>query len=426
MKILVIEDQSSLREEILLSLEFLDFETIGAENGLVGVKLAQEHLPDLIICDIMMPELDGYGVLAAMRQEPETARIPFIFLSAKADRSDIRYGMNLGAEDYLTKPFTIDELSKTINARLAKYAAITQPYLTQIKEFEKKVDSLVHEKKAQIGEALLLAESKQNPSLQAVLEPEFRQALLQHEFEVYYQPQVSLHTGKILGVEALARWQHPKKGIISPGEFIPLAEKTGLIIPLGEWVLRTACTQLKSWHSMGFTTLKMAVNLSARQFSQPNLSGKVAAILAETKVSPHCLELELTESLLVQDPVTAQKILEQLKAIGVQISIDDFGIGYSSLSYLKQFSFDTLKIDQCFVQDVMNDETNAAITTAIIQMARTLKLKVIGEGVETKAELDFLSQNHCDAIQGYLFSRPLPEEEFEKLLVSGKTLRVNG
>lgn len=566
-KVLVIEDEELVRANILDLLEVEDFDAIGAENGSVGVQLAKEHVPDLIICDVMMPGLDGYSVLKILRGEPATAMIPFIFLTAKATQGDIRQGMRLGADDYLTKPCTPNELLEAIATRLEKQAAIASLYATKLKQAEDKLDYLHHHdsltnlpnqvslreqfKQIQSGAecnslafilllgldqfnrinntlghsfgnlllkavaerlltcisdsdfvarlnadqfALILTTTNRRRDAASVagaildaisqpfmvsgqeifittsigialypydssdidnlmknansamcrakqqggnnyqfyttdlstiasdrlaLEASLRRALSRSEFQVYYQPQVDLQTRQIISAEALVRWHHPERGLLTPAEFIALAEETGLIIPIGEWVLRTACIQAKNWQRNRSSPLRVAVNLSIRQFNQQNFIEKIANILTETGLAPELLELELTETLMVQDFRSAIKILSELKALGIQISIDDFGMGYSCLSYLHQFPLDTLKIDKCFVRNITTNAKNTAITKAIIQMAHSLNLKVIAEGVETKAELAFLYEQQCDAIQGYLFSHPLPIEEFEKLAFAG-------
>lgn len=242
-------------------------------------------------------------------------------------------------------------------------------------------------------------------------------ALERDEFMLHYQPQIDTKTGAICSVEALLRWLHPQKGMISPGEFIPIAEDKGLIVPIGEWVLREACRQMVEWHRAGFK-LNLAVNLSARQFRQENLIGTIQQVLAQTTLVPEHLELELTESYIMDNPEAAIKILRELSDTGVQLSVDDFGTGYSSLSYLKRFPIDTLKIDQSFVQEVASDSDSAAIVTAIIAMAASLKLQVVAEGVETVAQSQFLAAHGCTRMQGYLFSRPLPALELTLLLES--------
>jgi diguanylate cyclase (GGDEF)-like protein len=247
-----------------------------------------------------------------------------------------------------------------------------------------------------------------------------RNALKRSEFEVYYEPQIEIKTGKIIGAEALVRWNHPERGRVSPGEFIPMAEEMGLIAPLGEWVLETACRQTKAWQTQGLPPLRVAVNLSARQFEQKNLTERVSQILRETNLDPKCLELELTEGLILQAETAAHEAFTVWRNMGIKIAIDDFGTGYSSLSYPKRFPFDAIKIDKSFIRDLADDRQNAAITIAIIQMAHYMNMTVIAEGVENESELAFLCAHECDEIQGYFFSPALPRDEFEALLKSDK------
>ena len=257
------------------------------------------------------------------------------------------------------------------------------------------------------------------------LENGLYQALARNEFMLHYQPQVDLRTGEIVGMEALVRWLHPVRGLVSPAVFIPVAEASGLIVSLGEWVLRTACAQNKAWQLAGLKPISVAVNLSARQFRQSDLVEKVADILRETELDSSYLELELTESLVMQDVEKTIATLSRLKAMGIKLSIDDFGTGYSSLSYLKRFPIDTLKIDQSFVRDITTDPDDAAIAKSIISMAHDMQLRVIAEGVETEAQKSFLSLRRCDEMQGYFFSRPVPAVEFEKLLREGRSLSMD-
>lgn len=570
-QILVIEDDSNVRTLILKLLKAEGFDAISAADGRMGVQLARVHEPDLIICDIMMPECSGYEVLEQLRQDTVTATIPFIFLSAKSDRTDLRQGMDLGADDYLTKPFKRAELLGAISARLSKQAAVTQPYINEMKRAAQTLSQLAYRDPLtnlpnriflhhQLQEALRQAKktqqlvaifcinldrfkaintnlgySKGDLLLQAVAErlnqtladdgivarlggdefsllltqittreqaaskaqkvlqllaepydldghyaqvqtsigiaifPEdhgsadrllhqadtaMRHAKLQGsskyqfyalemdalaaerqlmeskldlalerlEFQLFYQPQVNLITGRIIGAEALLRWQHPELGLVYPGKFIAIAEETGLIIPIGEWALRTACTQARAWQVANPSRIRVSVNLSARQFRQEGLVQVVAQVLEETQLDPDLLVLELTETCVMENVEASVLTLRQLKEMGVHISIDDFGTGYSSLNYLKRFPIDTLKIDQSFVREVTLDANDAAIARAIIAMAQSLQLKVIAEGVETEEQSNFLRQSGCHAMQGYLFSRPLPAPEFEKLLLTDRRL----
>jgi EAL domain-containing protein (putative c-di-GMP-specific phosphodiesterase class I)/GGDEF domain-containing protein len=248
------------------------------------------------------------------------------------------------------------------------------------------------------------------------LEGELALALERGQITVHYQPRVEIASGRIVGLEALVRWKHPTRGLVSPAQFIPLAEETGLIVPLGHIVLREACTQARRWQQRGLPPVHMAVNLSGAQFRDPALYATIVGVLAESGLAPRWLELELTESLLMQDAAEAVQILRRLKSDSIRLAIDDFGTGYSSLAYLKHFPIDALKIDQSFVREINTDPDDAAIATSIILMGRSLKLRVIAEGVETKSQLAFLRVMQCDEAQGYLFSRPLPADELEPLL----------
>lgn len=253
-----------------------------------------------------------------------------------------------------------------------------------------------------------------------LLENALRRALERGQMQLHYQPQKSLQDdgieGAIIGAEALLRWQHPELGWVSPAEFIPIAESSGLITSIGEWVLRSAVQQLKAWTAAGMDSISVAVNLSTVQFRQHTLPELVAQMLAEAGVAPARLELELTESVAADDPDAAMVMMNRLRAVGVRMSIDDFGTGYSSLSYLKRFKVYKLKIDQSFVRGITDDADDQAIVSAIISMARSLGLRTIAEGVETAAEMDYLRQAGCDEMQGYLLSRPLPAAQFEALL----------
>ena len=254
------------------------------------------------------------------------------------------------------------------------------------------------------------------------LESRLRQALAREEFELHYQPQVDLRSKRVFGCEALIRWKQADLGMVSPAKYIPLAEETGLIVPIGEWVLRTACRQCKAWQDAGLPAVTVAVNISARQFREKNLFQLVETILAETGLAPGRLELEVTESVIMHDVQQVIASLQAFREMGVRLSVDDFGTGYSSLSYLKRFPVDRLKIDQSFVRDLSTDADDVAIAQAIITLGHTLNLRVIAEGVETPEQLTFLRNHQCDEMQGYLFGKPMPAAEFGRLLESGRSL----
>jgi diguanylate cyclase (GGDEF)-like protein/PAS domain S-box-containing protein len=248
------------------------------------------------------------------------------------------------------------------------------------------------------------------------LESGLRHALERQEFTLHYQPKMDLKTGTIMGVEALIRWCHPERGLVSPAQFIPIAEECGFIVPIGRWVLREACRQAQAWRGAGLAPLRIAVNISAVELRAKDFVAGVSAILEETGFDPSCLELELTETFLMQDSHSTAVVLLALKDMGVQLALDDFGTGFSSLSYLKRFPIDTLKIDQSFVRDVTTDADDASIVSAVISMGKSLHMRVVAEGVETRAQLEFLRQHSCPFGQGYYFSRPVVAGEFLQMM----------
>jgi diguanylate cyclase (GGDEF)-like protein len=248
-----------------------------------------------------------------------------------------------------------------------------------------------------------------------LLESGLRKALENNEFVIFYQPLIDMNSNKVTAVEALLRWQHPEKGLIAPGDFIPLAEETGLIEPIGEWVLRSACSQNKKWQDAGYPPVKMAVNMSARQFNRKGITGLISGILQETGLSPEYLVIEITESIVMQDVQSTITKLKDMHRMGISLSIDDFGTGYSSLSYLKLFPIHNLKIARSFVFNITTNSTDAAIAASIILLAHSMNLKVVAEGVETEEQLEVLRRQGCDYFQGFLFSRPLAAEEIAPL-----------
>jgi len=241
-------------------------------------------------------------------------------------------------------------------------------------------------------------------------------ALSRGELVLHYQPKIDTKTHRLVGVEALVRWQHPVRGLIPPADFIPFAEESGLILPIGSWVMHAACAQNAAWQEEGLPAISIAVNLSARQFGHDNLVGLIKQVLWDTRMDPRYLELELTESVLVQEAEQAVPMLLRLNDFGIQLSLDDFGTGYSSLNYLSRFPLDNLKIDRSFVQGMARNSHDAIIVKTMIALAHDLGLKAVAEGVETKEELDLLTAYGCDEIQGFYFSKPLPADDFKRLL----------
>ena len=251
------------------------------------------------------------------------------------------------------------------------------------------------------------------------LEDQLHYAIEREELLLHYQPKINLATGGITGIEALVRWRHPDRGLIPPADFIAIAEECGLIVPIGRWVLREACRQAQVWKTAGLSPVCIAVNISAVELRTPGFAAGVRAILADTGLPAHCLELELTETALIEDSRSVADVLRELKEIGVLLALDDFGTGYSSLSYLKRFPIDALKIDRSFVRHLTTDKDDAGIVTAVIGMGDNLHMRVVAEGVETREQLAMLQEYGCPQGQGYYFSRPLPAAEFGDLLESG-------
>ncbi|KFB78230.1 MAG: Bacteriophytochrome cph2 [Candidatus Accumulibacter cognatus] len=576
--LLIVDDQPE-NLAVLGGLLQHHYAVLVASSGAGALAVAtRQPTPDLILLDLMMPEMDGYAVLNALRENPVTRDIPVLLLAERWDAGDEEYALSLGAVDYLVKPVRsavvlarvrnqldvrrarailrdhplsrhgrtvgspdlqahgslFDDLTglpnrnllkdrlahaiaqprhpdavlavltiepdrfQSVNetlgreagdcvitelaARLAAHvhpadtlarvegdefvlvadiarvelasvlaqaiiAAMARPLVVAGRELtlgasigialfpkdgERGDDllrcavSAMHKARAEGGgRSHLYATDMDSRALERLeMEGELRRAIGNGELLLHYQPQLRLRTGRIVGAEALVRWQHPTRGLVPPATFIPLAEDTGLIMPLGAWVLRQACLQNKAWQDAGLARIRVAVNLSARQFESQDMLALVAAALKESGLDPACLELELTESAVMKDAEAFIRTTRQFKARSVSLSIDDFGTGFSSLSYLRRFEFNHLKIDQSFIQDINRDPDNAMIALAVISLAHNLRMSVIAEGVESVAQLAFLRARGCDEMQGDLFSRPLPAAEFAALLGSGRALEL--
>lgn len=344
----------------------------------------------------------------------------------------------LGGDEFIILLYPIDGPQGA--AKLAKkiLAAFAEPFVLEGQEYTispsigisvfpddgNQVDTLIR----QADTAMYQAKEKRNAyqffhaGMNAItaerlkLENDLRRGLKQQEFFLHYQPKAELRTGAIIGVEALVRWQHPELGVVYPDKFISIAEETGLILPLGEYVLRSACRQAKKWQQDGLPAVRVAVNLSMAQLYQSNLRNMVEDVLRECDLPAACLELEVTETMVMQNPERTIQILRELKAMGVHISLDDFGTGYSSLSYLQQLPLDTIKVDRSFMQNFRRDSDDYGIVKAAIELTHSLKMSVIVEGVETVEQLQILRRLKCDAIQGYLLSPPVPPETIAQML----------
>ncbi len=317
-----------------------------------------------------------------------------------------------GLAHAIAEPFNIDEQTLTAHCSIGVSCYPRDGKLPD--ELVRNADAAMYlAKQRGRNNVQLFTSSLQRAASQALAtENGLRRGLRNGEFELFYQPEISLATGALCGVEALIRWRHPEMGLVSPDYFIPVAEARGLIVPIGKWVLDTACKQIQSWRTRGLDKLVVAVNLSAIQFQQQSLADDVAQALAEHETAGNSLELELTESLFLEDVVSASKVLYALKDLGVKLAVDDFGTGYSSLSYLKRYPIDKLKIDKSFVRDIPGDADDVAITTAIIKLAKSLEITVLAEGVENRDQLKFLREQGCNEAQGYFIARPMPADAF--------------
>ncbi len=565
--IVIAEDEADIRTNLKVLLALEGFSVHAAANGQEALKLVLKHLPDLVLSDVMMPMMSGHELVKAMRGNSATAQIPVVLLTARADRTDVREGMNMGADDYLTKPYQRDELLTCLRAQLDKAAAqqiTTRRILAQahrMSHYDRVTDlpnrshfslllkeALSHstasgspltlwavgvDNLAQLAHALgagpmdaciaalslrlshwartgrgaqsdghatlartgedgfallspsrhdavaltsLAAELMQTMSLPVTMEstehfpsisiaicthlpsgdqadsalvrldlalaaaraqpgqrivvqdantlPDYTAAFRLHndlhravhrrELKAYFQPQVGAADGQVKGFEALMRWQHADLGLVSPAQFIPIAEDNGQIVGMGAWMLAEACQHASVWNAnrpAGETPLRVAVNVSLRQFGDPGLENHVRHALEASGLPPHLLEIEITEGTAMLDMQHTLGLLKKFKAMGLKLAIDDFGTGYSSLAYLKRFPLDVLKIDQSFVRHICTDPDDQAIARAIVSLAHSLDLSIIAEGVETQEQHTLLQSMGCEEIQGYLHAKPMPAQD---------------
>lgn len=411
--------EQAKRYNRLMAFMFLDLDRFKHINDSLG-----HHVGDLLLRRV------GERILETLRKSDSVARFSrapanivsrlggdeFTILLTEIKHVDDAVNVARRVLESFSGPFTINmrDIFVTISIGVAIYPNNGQDMDTLLKS----ADTAMYNAKEQgRNNVQLYSDSMGSISFRRFdLESKLRKALDRREFMLYYQPLVDIRVGEILGTEALIRWQSPELGIVSPADFVPIAEEIGLIGPIGEWVLIEACRQNKAWQDLGHTELSVAVNLSSLQFKQRDIFDDVAKALEISGLDPSCLELELTESAIMENVESSLATLQRFRALGVKVSVDDFGTGYSSLSYLKRFPIDALKIDRSFVKDILTNHDDAAIATAIIAMAQSLNLKVIAEGIETKEQLDFLSSRRCDKAQGYFFSIPLPTNEMTKLL----------
>ena len=410
---------------IMLSLDLDRFkrvnETLGHEGGDLLLKEASGRLSkalrptdyvthdelDSINQSVARPGGDEFTMLLAVSQAQDGAKVAGRILDA------------------LSRPFTLGDNEIVVSASIG--IAVYPLDGDDAESLLKNADAAMYYAKEQGKNNYQYYNQSMNLSAveRLTLESNLHRALERSEFSLYYQPKVDVANGAIIGVEALIRWRHPELGLVSPADFIPLAEETGLIIPIGEWVLASACGEIRGWLQDGLAAVPIAVNISAKQFQQQDICATVTRVLREYGVPPHLLEIEVTESTAMHNAEATSATLSNLKALGLSIAIDDFGTGYSSLSYLKRFPIDSLKIDRSFVTGLPGNADDAPIAQAIITMAHALRLKVVAEGVETDAQREFLAANGCDEMQGYYFSRPVPADECTRFIREQRKLPIS-
>ncbi len=405
--LLIVDDEPQVRKLLETLLQHEGYQTLTASSGEEALLLVAKQPPDLILLDIMMPGMDGYDVASQLKGNAATANIPIIMLTALSESEARISGLETGAEEFLSKPVEHIELWLRVRNLLRLKA-----HGDQLKTH-----------------GLMLEQQLQNQTRETVhdltreaLENDLRLAVERSDFTLHYQPKVELASGAVCALEALLRWDRPGHGAVSPAVFVPLLETLGLIVPVGRWVIDNVCRQIAAWQRSDIGAVEVSVNVSGHQLIEGDLIADIAASLAKTGVAAHWLEVELTESSLMENTQHTIASLQRLRAMGVKISIDDFGTGYSSLAYLRRFPIDTLKIDIAFIREVTSNPQDAAITRTIIELAHSLELRVVAEGVESQAQLAFLKAAGCDQIQGYLFSRPLPMQELERLLLEKRSL----
>jgi EAL domain-containing protein (putative c-di-GMP-specific phosphodiesterase class I) len=380
----------------------------GASYRLIEVDTAEDVAMERGEARVAMVVI---GVDKAVIELPENLHMPTILIARQPNLKQELQALEAGAVDYFSDLAPISVLTARLRNHLSGRVS--------------KLESYIRELELQLtGEQASFYSPERNAHVRAQLEMEglMRSAIGTGQFVMHYQPKVDVRSGEIVGAEALIRWIHPERGLISPADFIPLAEDTRLIIPIGKWVIDTVCAQQSAWHAQSIPIVPVALNLSAMQFKGSDVLKDVQAALITHGISPDYIELELTETLVMQDPAAAEEMMRSLRDAGLHLSLDDFGTGYSSLAYLKRFPFNSVKIDRAFVTDITTNAGDAAIAKAIIGMGHSLQLNVIAEGVETAEQLALLRESGCDQIQGFYISRPLPADDFGRMLQARESL----
>ena len=425
-KVLVVDDDSAHRELLGQFLEAKGYEVALAATGEQALELVDRTALDLVLLDLSLPRANSLEVLKHLRGDYSAADLPVIMVSGENDSSRVVEALTLGANDYISKPIEFGMAIGRIRTQLARKKLETKlrtdavPLRAGTASSQGALPADRADAVGSGGPALKL-QMRDPAAGRNELERDLRNAVANQEFELYYQPKVQLESGTLMGFEALLRWRHPRRGLVPPLDFIPLAEETGLIAVIGDWVLEEACRQTCDWQTRyaAHSRLTVGVNVSSKQLEDAGLATRISTILAETGLPPECLALEITESALVSDGPEVLKLLKELRSRKIGLHIDDFGTGYSALQYLQRLPFDTLKIDKSFVDRLGATRETTEITRAIIALAHHLHMNVVSEGIETIEQLNILRDFGALVGQGYLFSRPLSLEQAEELLTHG-------
>lgn len=391
-KILIVDDMPDNIRLLTSILSRKGFELISAYSGSMALETLQNFHPDLILLDVNMPGMSGYDLCEVIKQNKFTKDIPIIFISALHDIQNVVHGFALGGVDYITKPFQLEEVIARVNTHVSLHKL---------------------RKQLQTENQSLQDQIQQKFNIDRSLYDDLSKAVQNNELEIYYQPIIKIDSGKIDGFEALLRWNHPQRGRVSPADFIPIAEQTGLIHTIGAWVAQRSMFQLSRWH-LDFPHVMVSINVAGNQLLDPGFVGTIKNYINLSGVPPTKIKLEITESAIITDVDRAIRQLQELKGLGVKICLDDFGIGYSSLSRVQDFPIDVIKIDRTFIQ-----QKNWTIANIIALLADSLDLEIIAEGIETSDQLVKLRAMGCDYAQGYLFSVPLSTADATNLLANG-------
>jgi len=413
-KVMIVEDEALIAQQLKKRLETLGYKVSDiVDSTEQAVQSLCVNPANLVLMDIVIKG-NTDGIHAATRIQNEF-KLPVIFLTAYADEKTLQRAELARAYGYLVKPVQERELNAMIRIVLNRHARDREllDTIAAVERLGKNIGATANRLTKQVIDYN-----------QATLDDELKLALERQQFELHYQPQVCLKTGSIVGAEALIRWNHPTRGQIGPADFISTLEDTGMINEVGDWVINAACRQLKSWIDISIETFNLSINISSKQIKPRDLEIKINEQLSLHQINPANLELELTESIVINNKPQKIAVLSALKDIGVILSVDDFGTGYSGLSYLQKFPFDIIKIDREFVCNITKNEKFTAITLAIMNLAESLEMRTIAEGVETREELEFFKRHYCEVVQGFYFSPAVKAEEFTEMLLSGKVFDV--